>query len=49
MKENDIIMLEKKLEFERIKNEKLKANQDYIAIMCDIDLEENDEQELRED
>lgn len=32
-----------------MENEKLKANQDYIAIMCDVDLEENDEQELRED
>lgn len=30
-------------------SEKLKANQDYIAIMCDVDLEEENEQELRED
>lgn len=44
MKDNDIIMLEKKLEFERIKNAKLTANLDYVCMMTDVEIPEESEE-----
>ena len=38
MKDIDVILLDKKLAIEEAKNERLKANQDYIAMMTDVDI-----------
>ena len=50
MKDIDVILLEKKLAIEEAKNERLKANQDYIAMMTDVEIpeEEYHEQEFSE-
>ena len=50
MKDIDLILLHKKLAIEEAKNERLKANQDYIAMMTDVEIpeEEDHEQELSE-
>ena len=45
MKDIDVILLEKKLALEEAKNEKLKANQDYIAMMTDVEIPEGEEHE----
>lgn len=36
MKDNDIIMLQKQLAYEQVKNEKLTADLDYVAMMTDV-------------
>ena len=50
MKDIDVILLDKKLAIEEAKNERLKANQDYIAMMTDVEIpeEEDHEQEFSE-
>lgn len=50
MKDIDVILLDKKLAIEEAKNERLKANQDYIAMMTDVEIpeEEYHEQEFSE-
>ena len=45
MKDIDVILLDKKLALEEAKNEKLKANQDYIAMMTDVEIPEEEEHE----
>lgn len=50
MKDIDVILLDKKLAIEEAKNERFKANQDYIAMMTDVEIpeEEDHEQEFSE-
>ena len=50
MKDIDVILLDKKLAIEEAKNERLKANQDYISMMTDVEIpeEEYHEQEFSE-
>lgn len=50
MKDIDVILLDKKFAIEEAKNERLKANQDYIAMMTDVEIpeEEDHEQEFSE-
>ena len=45
MKDIDVILLDKKLAIEEAKNERLKANQDYIAMMTDVEIPEEEDHE----
>ena len=45
MKDIDVILLDKKLAIEESKSERLEANQDYIAMMTDVEIPEEGDHE----